>query len=62
MSNTHNTHNANNDALSIMELPAILTLLFKRVQRPLLAEAHGSDWTFCALPATQTGTRPRRHL
>ncbi len=31
----------NNDALSIMELPSILTLLFERAQRPLLAEAHG---------------------
>ena len=30
-----------NNALSIMELPSILTLLFERAQRPLLAEAHG---------------------
>ncbi|MHB8597143.1 MAG: phosphotransferase [Ktedonobacteraceae bacterium] len=39
MNNTNNTHNANNDALSIMELPAILALLFERAQRPLLADA-----------------------
>lgn len=31
----------NDDALSIMQLPSILTLLFKRAQRPLLAEAQG---------------------
>ncbi len=35
------TSNTNNDALSIMELPSILTLLFERAQRPLLAEAQG---------------------
>ena len=29
------------DALSIMQLPSILTLLFERAQRPLLAEAQG---------------------
>jgi len=41
MSNTNNANNTNNDALSIMELPSILTLLFERAQRPLLAEANG---------------------
>ena len=35
------TNNTNNDALSIMELPSVLTLLFERAQRPLLAEAQG---------------------
>ncbi|MEO8973880.1 MAG: phosphotransferase [Ktedonobacteraceae bacterium] len=41
MSSTDNANNANNNALSIMELPSILTLLFERAQRPLLSEAHG---------------------
>lgn len=41
MNNTNSTNNTNSDALSIMELPALLALLFERAQRPLLAEAHG---------------------
>lgn len=36
-----NINSTNTDALSIMELPSILTMLFERVQRPLLAEAQG---------------------
>lgn len=41
MSSLTDSNNTTTNALSIMELPSILTLLFERAQRPLLAEAQG---------------------